>query len=130
MASSTCWGVFWLWAYCVILSECLESLSVFALEHHFQLLPSSLAVISFFSINVKGFQVVNCTGIEDSSPLIAGGLKLHFRAFQQEVVPVDDTIGSGNRGNRTCLGNRKVGMYVLSGKCIGETEACGIGMKE
>ena len=53
----------------VTLNEGLESLSVFTLKHYFQLLPAYFVVISFFGINVKGFQVIYGSGIEDSPVL-------------------------------------------------------------
>ena len=48
-----------------IVNEGLESLSIFTLEHHLKLLPACVAVISFISINVKGFQVIYSPGVED-----------------------------------------------------------------
>ena len=48
-----------------IVDEGLESLSVFALENHLQLLPAHAQVISFISFIVEGFQVVTSPGIED-----------------------------------------------------------------
>ena len=50
---------------CAIVIEGLGSLLVFAFKHHLQLLPSSLSVISFFSIDDDGFQVFYGSGIED-----------------------------------------------------------------
>ena len=47
-----------LWGNGAIVNEGLESLPVFAFKN-FQLLPASLAVISFFSIDVEGQQIVN-----------------------------------------------------------------------
>ena len=61
---------------CAIVDEGLESLPVFALKHHLPLLPSSLSVISFFSIDVKGFQVIYGSGAEDFLVLhLLGGVK-------------------------------------------------------
>ena len=49
----------------VLLSnEGLESHSIFAFEHHADLLPTSAAVISLLSVNVEGFQEVESPGIE------------------------------------------------------------------
>ena len=58
-----------LWGNGAIINEELESLPVFALEHHFKLLPASAAVISFFGINVEGLQLIFSPGIEDCSVL-------------------------------------------------------------
>ena len=41
-----------------IVNEELESLSIFALKHHLQLLPACVPVVSCISINVEGFQVI------------------------------------------------------------------------
>ena len=48
-----------------IVNEGLESLSIFTLEHHLQLLPACVAVVSLISIDVKGLQVVKSPDIED-----------------------------------------------------------------
>ena len=47
-----------LWGNGPIVNEGLLSLSIFALKHHFKLFPASAPVISFYGINVKGFQEV------------------------------------------------------------------------
>ena len=48
-----------------IVNEGLESFSIFALKHHLTPFPACVLVISFISINVKGFQVVKSPGAED-----------------------------------------------------------------
>ena len=48
-----------LWGNGTTVDEGLESLPAFALEHHFELPPAGLVVISFFVIDVKGLQVVD-----------------------------------------------------------------------
>ena len=47
-----------------IVYEGLESLSIFTLKHHTELLSASVAVISLLSVNVEGFQEVESPGIE------------------------------------------------------------------
>ena len=86
------------WHQHAILNEGLESLLVFTLEHHLQLLSSGLFVISFFSINVQGLQVIYGSGMEDFPVLqLLGVLMLNFGASQQEVVLWDDAIVIGTR---------------------------------
>ena len=70
-----------LWGDGPILSEGLESLSIYALKHHFKLLPPSVAVISFFGINVKGLQVVNDPSIEDFPVLGLVGVEIELRGL-------------------------------------------------
>ena len=41
-----------------IVNEGLQSLSIFALKHHLQLLPACALVISLISVDVEGFQVI------------------------------------------------------------------------
>ena len=47
-----------LWGDGPIVDDGLESLSIFSLEHHLQLLPACVPVISLISIDVEGFQVI------------------------------------------------------------------------
>ena len=59
---------------------------VFALKHHFKLLPASVVVISFLSINVEGFQVIYGPGVEDFPVLqLMGGIKVEFGGFSVVV---------------------------------------------
>ena len=59
---------------------------MFALEHHFKLLPASVAVISFLSINVEGIQVMYSPGIEHFQVFqLMGELELNFGASQWEL---------------------------------------------
>ena len=51
-------GLLVLCRYGPIVSKGLESLSIFALEHHLQLLPVSVLVIRLISIDVESFQVI------------------------------------------------------------------------
>ena len=68
----------------LLVDKGLESLSIFTLKHHLQLLPACVQVISLISIDVKGFKVVKHTGIEDFSVLqLMGELKLNLGASQQ-----------------------------------------------
>ena len=48
-----------------IVDEGLESLLIFTLKHHLQLLSAHVPVISLISTNVKGFQVLKGPGLED-----------------------------------------------------------------
>ena len=42
-------------SYCAIIYEGLEFSSIFTLKHHVELLPASVVVISFLSVDVMGF---------------------------------------------------------------------------
>ena len=65
----------------------LESLSIFALKHHLKLLPFCALVISFFGIDVGGFQVAKIPDIEDFPVLqLMGKLKLNLQASQWIVA--------------------------------------------
>ena len=70
--------------------EGVESLPVFAVKHHLQLLPSGLSVISFFCINVEGFQVIYGSGIEDFSVTLTagGGIEVEFWVFPSGRLPL------------------------------------------
>ena len=65
MASDTCLGGLLVFQ-CdgLIVQESLEHLPVFALKHHFELLPSSPSVIKLISVDVEGFQVIQIPGVE------------------------------------------------------------------
>ena len=54
-----------LWGNGPIVNETLDSLSIFTLKHHLQLLPASAPVISLISINCEDLQVIKSPGIED-----------------------------------------------------------------
>ena len=65
----------------------LESLPVFTLKHHFQLLPAGLGGVSFFGIDVKVPQEVNGPGVNVfQSTDCWGEVKLNLGASQHGVV--------------------------------------------
>ena len=67
-----------------IVDKGLDSLSIFTLKHHLQLLPSCVPVVSIISIDVKSFHVVKWPGIENIPVLqVMGELKLILGASQQ-----------------------------------------------
>ena len=64
-----------------IVDEGLQSL-IFTLRHHLQLMPACVPVISLISVDVEGFQVVKCPGVEDFPVLwLMGGIKVKFGGF-------------------------------------------------
>ena len=64
-----------------VIDEGLESLPDFTLKSHFELPPASLAVISFFGIDIKGLQVVNCSCIEHSQSSDCWGVEIKLQGF-------------------------------------------------
>ena len=58
-----------LWGDGTIVNEGLEGLPVFVLKHHFKLFPAGFMIISFFSIDLEGLQVIDRSGIECSAVL-------------------------------------------------------------
>ena len=65
----------------IVMRDC-QSLSIFTLEHHLQLAPASMAVISLISIDVKGFQVARRPGVEDFPVLwLIGRIEIEHRGF-------------------------------------------------
>ena len=78
-----------------IVNKGLESLSILTLKYHLQLLPACAPVISFISIDVKGFQVVMHPVVEDFPVLqLIGGIKVEFGSFPAVI---------GVRGH-SCMG--------------------------
>ena len=60
-----------------IVSQSLESLPIFALKHHFQLLPARFGGVSFFGNDVEGIQEVKHPGVECLPVLcLLGGAKI------------------------------------------------------
>ena len=67
----SCYGILYLLGGLLVLlgngaivNQNLQGLLVFALKHHFQLLPASLHGVSFFGIDVEGLQEVSVPGVE------------------------------------------------------------------
>ena len=84
--------------------EGLESLSIFSLKHHVELLPASVVVISLLSVNVEGFQEVNGPGIEHFPVVrLTGGVEIECGSFTavMRVRGHDATVGNAGeaRGN-------------------------------
>ena len=102
-----------------IVYEGLESLSIFALEHHVELLPAIVAIISLLGVNVKGFQEVESPGIEHFPVLrLMGGIEMEggrFPAVMQvrgHGITVEDV---GKVGETSLSGRRQGGIELSTG---------------
>ena len=90
-----------------IVYEGLESLSIYALKHHVELLPAKAAVISPLNINVKGFPVVDSPGIEHFPVLrLMGGIKMEGGSFPAVMQARGHgiTVGDAGKARETSLG--------------------------
>ena len=86
-----------LWSDGPIVYEGLESISIFTLKHYVELLPVRVAVISLFSVDVKGFQDINSPSVEHFPVLrLIGGVEIECGSFPvvMRVRGHDATMGN------------------------------------
>ena len=93
-----------------IIYEGLKSLSIFTLQHHAELLPGSMAVISLLSVNVEGFQEVESPGLEHSSPQMEWGSFLVVMKVRGHGI----TVGNAGKTRETSLSMGEQGGTELS----------------
>ena len=60
----------------------LEGLSILSLKHHVQLFPASMAFVSLLCVDVEGFEIVNCSSVEDLPVLrLVRGVEVEVGGF-------------------------------------------------
>ena len=73
----------------------LEGLPILPLKHHVEMFPASMAFISLVSVDIKGFEVINCSSVEDLPVLrLVRGLEVEGGGFP---------VGIGMRGHGVCI---------------------------
>ena len=97
----------------------LESISIFALKHELELLPTLMAIVSMVRLNAQGIQIIRSPGVEafQSSDLL-GELKWNVGASQwlfgcHEAITLGGLLRVG--GKNACLLGKCIKMKGLFG---------------